>query len=134
MKGIFEIKPALPKYNCTWDVDQVLGYLKTLSPLSDLSLLQMSQKIVTLFGLSTGQRAQSLHLFEVRNIDCSDNCINVNTYTVPLGDYMARTSEHRVGTQLFIRTQKPYSWVSKVTISHWIKQVLRECRYKHDYL
>ena len=55
MKGIFELKPTLPKYNCTWDLDMVLNHLKVLSPLCDLSLLQLSKKLVMLFALCTGQ-------------------------------------------------------------------------------
>ncbi len=131
-----------------------LTYLKTLSPLSDLSLLQLSRKLVTLFALSTGQRAQTIHLFDVRNIECSEKCIKVRigdplkqtrpqkhlpelcvaSYTADKNlcvvhtykHYIDRTAELRLGTQLFIRTQKPHSWVSKVTISHWIKQVLTD--------
>ena len=30
MKGIFELKPSLPKYSEIWDVNNVLGYLKTV--------------------------------------------------------------------------------------------------------
>ena len=68
MKGIFEIKPSLPRYNCTWSTEQVLKFLKSLSPLEDLTLLQLSRKLVTLFALMTGQRAQTLHVFDIRNM------------------------------------------------------------------
>ena len=62
MKGVFEIKPSLPRYNCTWSTEGVLRYLKSLSPLDDLSLLQLTRKLVTLFALTTGQRAQTLYV------------------------------------------------------------------------
>lgn len=77
MKGIFEIKPNLPRYNCTWNVDKVLLYLKTLSPLEDLSLLQLSRKLVTLLALGTGQRCQTLYLMDLRNIEACDVYIKV---------------------------------------------------------
>lgn len=154
MKGIFEIKPTLPKYNCTWDVDKVLYLLRSLSPLAELSLLQLSRKLVTLFALTTGQRSQTLHLFDTRNIECcvtslkirigdllkqsrpnnhlselfisqyvldQDLCV-VRTYQ----HYLERTEKLRQDTRLFIKTQKPYTWVSKSTLSHWIKDVLSQ--------
>ena len=65
MKGIFEIKPSLPRYNCTWCTEKVLKFLKSLSPLTDLSLLQLSRKLVTLLVSSTGQRAQTLHMLDI---------------------------------------------------------------------
>ena len=77
MKGVFEIKPSLPRYNCTWNTDCVLKYLKSLSPLEGLSLLQLTRKLVTLFALTTGQRAQTLHVFDIRNIEVSATCLKI---------------------------------------------------------
>ena len=152
IKGIFEIKPSLPRYNCTWDTEIVLKFLKSLSPLSELSLLQLSRKLVTLFALTTGQRAQTLHMFDIRNIEScethlkirigdllkqsspknhlselfisqyeidSDLCV-VKTYL----HYVQRTVDIRQDPRLFIKSQKPYSWVSRATLSHWIKDTL----------
>ena len=33
-KGVFESRPAMPRYTVVWDVNQVLDYLKTLSPVN----------------------------------------------------------------------------------------------------
>ena len=156
MKGVFEIRPSLPRYNCTWNTDFVLKYLKSLSPLENLSLIhvQLSKKLVTLFALTTGQRAQTLHVFDTRNIDSSsaqlkirigdllkqstpsnhlselfiseyvvdkDLCV-VKTYF----HYIKKTEKLRQDSRLFIKTQRPYSWVSKSTLSHWIKDTLSE--------
>ena len=51
MKGIFEIKPSLPRYNCMWstEYEQALKFLKSLSSLEDLTL-QLSRNLVTLFA------------------------------------------------------------------------------------
>ena len=38
MKGIFNLRPAVPKYLKTWDVSVVLKYLISLSPAPFLSL------------------------------------------------------------------------------------------------
>ena len=37
MKGVYQLKPALPRYHEIWDVDCVLTYLKTLTPVNTLS-------------------------------------------------------------------------------------------------
>ena len=33
LKGVFELRPSLPKYNHIWDVSVVLGHLRTLQPI-----------------------------------------------------------------------------------------------------
>ena len=38
MKGVFSLRPLEPKYFVTWDVRQVLDFLKTWSPAESLSL------------------------------------------------------------------------------------------------
>ena len=38
LKGVFELKPSLPKYKEIWDVAIVLNHLKTLSPVTEMSL------------------------------------------------------------------------------------------------
>ena len=44
LKGIFELRPSLPKYTEIWDVAKVLEYLKTLSPAKELSLKMLTKK------------------------------------------------------------------------------------------
>jgi len=59
MKGVFTLRPALPRYNVTWDVNKVLNYLQKLSPLKSLSLLELSQTLLMLLLLLSGQRGQT---------------------------------------------------------------------------
>jgi hypothetical protein len=61
LKGVFEIKPALPKYKKIWDVGQVLTYVRSLTLNSELSLKQLSHKLAMLLALLTGQRCQIIH-------------------------------------------------------------------------
>ena len=68
MKGVYTLRPALPRYNVTWDLNVVLKYLKGLSPLESLSLLQISQKLLMLLLLLSGQRGQTIHLMDIKNI------------------------------------------------------------------
>ncbi|ESP01853.1 hypothetical protein LOTGIDRAFT_99731, partial [Lottia gigantea] len=37
LKGVFELRPSLPRYTHTWDVDIVLRYLSSLAPAEDLT-------------------------------------------------------------------------------------------------
>ena len=53
MKGVFNIKPAFPKYNFTWDVGIVITYI---SKIDTNSLKYLSQKLATLLVLLCGQR------------------------------------------------------------------------------
>ena len=53
MKGIFELKPALPKYTEIWDVNIVFGYLRAAAPLRSLSLKQLTLNLTMLLCRNT---------------------------------------------------------------------------------
>lgn len=65
VKGVFQLKPSLPRYQGTWDVSIVLDYLETLYPHQNLSLKELTLKLVMLTALVTGQRGQSIHLMDL---------------------------------------------------------------------
>ena len=65
VKGVFQSRPALPRYTSTWDTSIVLSYLRTLHPAKELSLQQLTHKLVMLCALVIGQRCQSLHLMNL---------------------------------------------------------------------
>lgn len=44
MKGIYEMKPSLPRYASTWDVGVVLKHLESMGPNSDLTLEQLTDR------------------------------------------------------------------------------------------
>lgn len=76
IKGIFECRPSLPRYQETWDVTVVLAYLAKLGPPEKLSLKNLTLKVVMLMALLSGQRRQTLHTL---SIDCmqmsADKCV-----------------------------------------------------------
>ena len=92
MKGVFNRKPCLPRLSSTWAVSDVLKYLKTLSPVEDLSLKLLSYKLVVLLALTTGQRIQTIHSVDLRNVVISDDSIKIR-----FGDLLKQT---RVGNHL----------------------------------
>ena len=59
LKGVFELKPSLPRYSRIWDVAAVLQHLKTLGPASELDLKTLTTKTTMLLCLLTGQRCQT---------------------------------------------------------------------------
>lgn len=49
------LRPGLPKYENTWDPSIVLSYVKKLNS-ETIGLEILTQKLVTLLALATGQR------------------------------------------------------------------------------
>ena len=154
-KGVFILRPALPRYNVTWDVNTVLTYLKELAPLHSLTLLQLSQKLLMLLALLSGQRGQTMHMIDIRNLHICDNSvkiimgdllksskpgkhlaeINLSSFHVDKDlcvvevckYYLERTKQLRGQvTNLFISTQRPHKAVSRDTISRWLKCVMKD--------
>lgn len=154
LKAVFNERPSLPRYNSVWDVNKVLHYLVTLSPVKKLSLKKLTSKLVMLIGLLSAQRGQTLHLLDVRDMDISFSRVkftlrDVLKQTKPgrhlkdltltgyapdrrlcvitvLKEYLKRTLYSRgAETKLFISTIEPHRRVSKQTISRWIRSTLK---------
>ena len=68
LKGIFNLRPALPRNNVTWDPQIVLNYLKSLSPSTELTFKKLTFKTISLLWLLSGQRGQSMKLISIKNI------------------------------------------------------------------
>ena len=154
MRGVFLLRPSLPRYNVTWDVNIVLEHIRLMSPLSSLSLLKLSQKLLMLLALLSGQRGQTLHLLNIRNIHITNEYVKIGIGDIlktskpgrHLGElnfpaftpdedlcvartlqfYLQKTDGIR-GTinKLFITTQKPFKAISRDTLSRWMKDTLQ---------
>ena len=154
MRGIFNLKPSLPRYSAIWDPEPVLLFLKRLTPCRTLSLKLLTFKVVTLLALITVQRIQTLHALTLDSISFTDDHIKIvvtsllktsrpSWHMEPiilckysdhkrlciyryLSEYVERTRVLRgAERKLFISFQKPHRSVSKSTISRWICIVLR---------
>ena len=68
MKGVFELKPPLPRYQFIWDVSIVLDFLYHYSPNEELHLNVLTCKCVMLLALSSMQRVQTLEAINVSDI------------------------------------------------------------------
>jgi integrase len=156
LKGTFNKRPAIPKTNVTWDPQTVLDYLKTLSPVKNLSFKKLTFKCVTLLWLLSGQRGQSITLIDVRNVDLDKNRVKIRfgdllkttrpgfqqreiklkayapdrrlCIVTVLAEYINRRASVKPENcfQLFISYQKPFCAVSKSSIARWVKTVMNE--------
>ena len=158
MKGVFQSRPTFPKYTEIWDVNVVLSYLKTLSPVAKLSLKDLTYKVTMMLMLLSGQRIQTIQLLDLKDMTMSKSQFTFKVsskvkHTKPgrhlqdlkfkayapdrrlciytyLQKYLAVTKPlRRDETKLLISFKKPYQAVSRDTIRRWIKQVLKQFRY-----
>ena len=140
--GVKRLKPSLPKYDVTWDPQIVLDYISSMPDNINLTLLQLSKKLITL--LVTAHRMQTFSLIEVSNIEIiSNKIINIKipariktsgknkvqpTLKIPffknncevcaaetLVYYLNKTKDLRLDKKyLFIACKKPYSVVTSI--------------------
>jgi hypothetical protein len=76
MKGIFELRPNLPRYNDIWDVNTVFNYLRKQSPIHELTLKDLTCQLTFLLLTLNGKRGQTIHLLNLDNMVLSvDKCI-----------------------------------------------------------
>ena len=78
MKGIFQLKPSLPKTGFTWDGKVVLKFLDTCT-MDDqkLSLRMLSVKLAVSIVLSTGQRCQMLKAMNIMTIELNNDYMKI---------------------------------------------------------
>lgn len=154
MKGVFNEKPSLPKYQILWDPDYILQKLDTDS--AKLSLLDLSKKLAFLVTLLSGQRVATIHNIRLTDIHFSSTSLLINISSVvkqsrpgshqeplkfsqfvdkpnlcvlkQLKLYLDRTELLRNDNcdKLFITTTQPFRNVTKNTLSNWIKFVLQK--------
>ncbi|CAB4002709.1 Hypothetical predicted protein, partial [Paramuricea clavata] len=117
MKGIFELRPALPRYQTTWDVSKVLDFFRKQSMPSALTLKDLTVKVTFLLSLLSGQRCQTIHVLTVDNmILMADKC----TFHV-----REKVKQTRVGTHV-----KPLEFLCVVT--HLLEYVKRTACTRND--
>ena len=153
MKGVFNLRPPVPRYTETWDVGKLLNKFRDMTPTEMLSLKELTLKTVTLVAIVLAARAQTISLLNLNNMKRSNSLFvfmvgkadlkqSRPNYTPPLfkleaypdrdicvytmlTEYIARTSTLRgEGMQLFISYSKPHAKVSAATIARWVKTMM----------
>ena len=71
-KGVFNLRPPRPRYSTTWDVRIVFYYLESIEDNVHLSDKLLSQKLLILLLLLSGQRLSTIFHFTVDRTTLSD--------------------------------------------------------------
>ena len=152
MKGIFRLRPSLPKYTVIYDPQIVLDYLKTIT---NMTLKTLTLKVTTLLCFVTGQRNQTIHSMDIDFMHDEDEKI---TFLIPtllktttrkqhlqpielfeyhqdqslcvvthIRLYLDVTKSVRRGhTKLLLSYVEPHSPVTSATTAKWVKQTLKD--------
>lgn len=152
MKGVYNLKPTVPKYSCVWDVSVVLKFLNSLQCNDNLSLKDLTYKLAILIALVSADRGQSIAFLDLNILKILPSkavfVINKLTKTSRPGKpakrvvlptytkckklcvtstlqcYIERTKDLRSSSILFISIFKPHKQVTSSTIARWIKSML----------
>lgn len=95
-KGVYKQKPPRPKYDSTWDTEQVLQFIKNI-PMDTASLKEMEEKVATLLIIATAQRFQTLALIRIKNIEVESKEIKIK-----ISDLTKTSKPRRVQPELVL--------------------------------
>ena len=144
----------MPRLGEIWDVNIVLDYFRTVKLAQELSLKDLSLKLTMLSHLTTGQRGQTVHLFDINHIQAFGDMYRITVmdklkqskpgkHLEPiellafkedkklcvvehLTEYLSRTKPLRKEhSQLLLTYIKPHDPVSRDTVSRWTKAVMK---------
>lgn len=140
MKGVYNLKPTVPKYSCVWDVSVVLKFLNSLPCNDNLSLKDLTYKLAILIALVSADRGQSIAFLDLKFLKILPSKavfvikkltktsrpgkpakrVVLPTYTkckklcvtITLQCYIERTKDLRSSSILFISIFKPHKQVT----------------------
>ena len=152
LRGVFNTRLSLPRYQEIWDISIGFTYLKSLHPPEKLTLKDLTMKTTMLVALLSGQRCQTIHALDVYNIVLTkDRCtfyihellktsrpgkhfgkLELRAYhpdkrlrvVTFLEEYVRRTKPLRSSSRSFISYQKPHASVTTDTVGRWLRKVL----------
>lgn len=154
-RGVFRLRPSLPKYSVTWDASIVISHLRQLYPNDMISLENISKKLVTLLALLTAHRVQTLSKINIKNIEKFATKVTIKIpdflkttrhgslqpiLVLPFFEeqpeicpvktlltYLEKTDALRNNNEyLFISFRPPHKAVSSQTLSRWVKETMND--------
>jgi len=154
LKGIANSRPPHARYETIWDAGVVLTLFKSWGKNSQLSLKNLTLKLVGLLALTTAQRVQTLSKIRLSNVKGSetkviliDSRLKTTNVLKPLltltlspfkqnpnlcvlnclNEYLQRTAALRNNEdQLLISYSSPHLAICSQTISRWLKSLLEQ--------
>ncbi|KAJ8983767.1 hypothetical protein NQ317_006099 [Molorchus minor] len=155
MKGVSKIRPSRPKYSNTWDPGTLVAYFNKQGSNENLTLQQLSYKLVSMLAITTGHRLQTISLIRISNIretatglqilisdqiktskiNKAQPCIHIPFFVEKPNLCVANTIKHyknvtaclRKDTDdfLFLTHKKPHKVATKQSLSRWVKETLK---------
>lgn len=120
MAGLFNRKPALPRYVETWNPHIVLDYFKSLPENESLELKQLTMKLTVLLALISAQRLQTL---KALSLDGMSN--TKDSFSFRLLEVLKQTSRHGgKNRHLAPIVLKKYPHDSKLSPVRFLKEYL----------
>ncbi|XP_057294577.1 uncharacterized protein LOC130623096 [Hydractinia symbiolongicarpus] len=117
IKGVFKLRPSLPKHTVIYDPDVILNYMTTLPGNQHLELEFLTKKLATLLCLLSGQRAQTIGALKVNFCHRSSDM-----YTFYISTIMKTTKpgKHQEPLQF-----EKYHLDNRICIVHCLDEYLR---------
>jgi len=157
LKGVFNCRPPVPRYENTWDVKKVLSFLQSLGSNDAMTLKALTKKLAMLLALVLAHRSSDLVRLFLTGKKCTPNGVTLpvrglakqtqpgrerSLQPVVVTSFLpVRCSEAyeeaiaglRSSSQLFISVVCPHNAVISSTIPRWIKEVLVESGIKEIF-
>jgi len=151
MKGAFNLKPPQPRYTEVWDVSVLVEFLSSLPAAHELSLKELSMKLVTLMALTNADRASDIQALDIKGLSYSPEGavfkkVHLTKTSRPghmpdsfyasyeedmklcvvthLKEYISRTTTFRQTSSLILSHIKPHGRASSPTISRWMLSMM----------
>ena len=161
MKGVFNAKPALPRYHTTWDPERVLRLFQKWEDNPNLNFRELTIKTACLLTLLSGRRGQTIVSIKVENIvvlgsemrisldeilktsrrDFQEPEIVLRAYPDKklciidaVQAYIRRTAQIRgEERQLFISHGWPFGKITRDTLGRYIRETLSRAGVETKY-
>ena len=155
LKGIFNVRPPIPRYSATWDVQKVLDFLEAGGKPPTMSLKALTLRTVFLLAVTRPSRSADLSQLDISRIrTLANGVVFVPTVLAkqsrqgkPIEDfffpsfprnvalcpvaslrmYLDKTKDLRgEETRLFVSFIRPHKAVTSSSIARWLKAILEE--------
>ena len=125
IRGIFQLRPALPKYNTVWNVHTVFDFTRSCQTVENLSLKDLTLRLTFLLCLLSGQRRQTIKALRIDNMD-----VTPSSYIFPIVDILkqSRPGFH----QEPIRYEKYATELILCTYNHLTEYIIRTKLIRYD--
>ena len=124
MKGIFHLRPSLPKYTFTWDVRKLLDYYRSQSNNNELDLNALTFKTTTLLALLLYQRAQTAYSLDLKFIKIEEDKIQIA--------FPSLLKQTQPGKHLKPATLKSYNTDLKLCPVNVLPKIIEEAKQSYS--